>query len=249
MNWQFIRAIAEKDLYEVAKNRIAITGAIVLSIIFAVGLPLLITQVAVLTTGSDQQSFDTLLTSFPPALLEQLGTLSPTQLPIVLILGYLIAPLFLILPLVLSCMIAAEAFVGEKERKTLEALLYTPATDAELFLGKLFASIIPAVVYTWVNFLIFALVTNIAGYPVMGRIWFPTDRLADPHDFCRTCGCPSRSLGNGNHLDKGQYFHGSLPGIQYTRHPDYFSDGCPEYGPVIPLTFRCSACRAGVLRH
>jgi len=29
-------------------------------------------------------------------------------------------------------------------------------------------------VYTWVNFLIFALVTNIAGYPVMGRIWFPT---------------------------------------------------------------------------
>ena len=174
MNWQFIRAIAEKDLYEVAKNRIALTGAIVLSVIFAVGLPLLITQVAVLTTGSDQQSFDTLLTTFPPALLEQLGTLSPAQLPIVLILGYLIAPLFLILPLVLSCMIAAEAFVGEKERKTLEALLYTPATDAELFLGKLFASFIPAVVYTWVNFLIFALVTNIAGYPLMGRIWFPT---------------------------------------------------------------------------
>ena len=38
MNWQFIRAIAEKDLYEVAKNRIAISGAIVLSVIFAVGL-------------------------------------------------------------------------------------------------------------------------------------------------------------------------------------------------------------------
>ena len=51
--------------------------------------------------------------------------LSPEQLPIVLILGYLIAPLFLILPLVISCVIAAEAFVGEKERKTLEALLYT----------------------------------------------------------------------------------------------------------------------------
>ena len=139
MNWQFIRAIAEKDLFEVAKNRIAVSGAIVLSVIFAIGLPLLITQIAVVTTGSTQPFFDELSASIPAAFLEQMGTLSPAQFPIVLILGYLIAPLFLILPLVLSCMIAAEAFVGEKERKTLEALLYTPATDAELFLGKLFA--------------------------------------------------------------------------------------------------------------
>ncbi len=234
MNWQFIRAIAEKDLFEVAKNRIAVSGAIVLSVIFAIGLPLLITQIAVVTTGSTQPSFDELSASIPAAFLEQMGTLSPAQFPIVVILGYLIAPLFLILPLVLSCMIAAEAFVGEKERKTLEALLYTPATDAELFLGKLFASFIPAVVYTWVNFLIFALVTNIAGYPVMGRIWFPT-------------GCPARRLGNRDHLDKGQYFHGSLPGIQHPRNPDYFPDGCPEYGAVIPFAPGCSPCRSGVL--
>jgi len=74
----------------------------------------------------------------------------------------------------LACIIAAEAFVGEKERKTLEALLYTPATDGELFLGKVLAALIPAIVYTWVNFLVFTLVTNFAGYPVMGRFWFPT---------------------------------------------------------------------------
>jgi ABC-type Na+ efflux pump permease subunit len=74
----------------------------------------------------------------------------------------------------LSCIIAAEAFVGEKERKTLEALLYTPATDGELFLGKALAALIPGIVYTWVNFAIFAVVTNLAGYPAMGRIWFPT---------------------------------------------------------------------------
>jgi ABC-type Na+ efflux pump permease subunit len=75
----------------------------------------------------------------------------------------------------LSCIIAAEAFVGEKERKTLEALLYTPATDAELFIGKALAALIPGIVFTWVNFVIFALVTNAAGYRVMGRIWFPTE--------------------------------------------------------------------------
>jgi ABC-2 type transport system permease protein len=175
MNWQIIRAIAEKDLAEVLKNRIAVTGAIVLSVVFAVGFPLLITNINTLTQGGNNQaSFDAILKVIPADLQGQLAALSPEQLPIVLILGYLVAPLFLVLPLMLSSMIAAEAFVGEKERKTLEALLYTPATDGELFLGKALAALIPGIVYTWVNFAVFAIVTNIAGFPVMGRIWFPT---------------------------------------------------------------------------
>lgn len=91
-----------------------------------------------------------------------------------IILGYLIAPLFLVIPLMISCIIASEAFVGEKERKTLEPLLYTPATDTELFLGKIAAAMIPGIVYTWINFFIFALIVNIAGLPIMGSFWFPT---------------------------------------------------------------------------
>ncbi len=175
MNWQIIRAIAEKDLAEVLNNRIAVSGAIVLSIVFAILFPLLITQLPVLTQGSsDQMSVEELMRIIPAELQAALTSLSAEQLPIVLILGYLIAPLFLVLPLMLSCIIAAEAFVGEKERKTLEALLYTPATDGELFLGKALAALIPGIVYTWVNFAIFAVVTNSAGFPVMGRIWFPT---------------------------------------------------------------------------
>ena len=175
MNWQIIRTLAEKDLAEVLKNRIAVSGAIVLSVVFALVFPLLITQLPVLTQGSDDQaSLEELVRIIPAEILGEVMALSPEQLPIVLILGYLLAPLFLVLPLMLSCIIAAEAFVGEKERKTLEALLYTPATDGELFLGKALAALIPGIVYTWVNFAIFAVVTNIAGYPTMGRIWFPT---------------------------------------------------------------------------
>lgn len=175
MNWQIIRAIAEKDLAEVLNNRIAVSGAIVLSIVFSILLPLLITQIPSLAQGSsDQMSVEELIRIIPQELHATLATFSPEQLPIVLILGYLIAPLFLVLPLMLSCIIAAEAFVGEKERKTLEALLYTPATDGELFLGKALAALIPGIVYTWVNFAIFAVVTNSAGFPIMGRIWFPT---------------------------------------------------------------------------
>jgi uncharacterized membrane protein SpoIIM required for sporulation/ABC-type transport system involved in multi-copper enzyme maturation permease subunit len=45
-------------------------------------------------------------------------------------------------PTSISLVIALESFVGEKERFTIEPLLASPLTDAELFLGKLCASIL-----------------------------------------------------------------------------------------------------------
>ena len=74
MNWLYIRALAEKDLSEVAKNRIAVVGAVVLSVVFAIGFPLLITQIAVISGGSDLSEFDTLSAIIPA---EQLAGLSP----------------------------------------------------------------------------------------------------------------------------------------------------------------------------
>ena len=43
-----------------------------------------------------------------------------------LVNGYLLAPLFLIVPLMVSAVLAADAFAGEKERRTLESLLHLP---------------------------------------------------------------------------------------------------------------------------
>jgi len=75
--------------------------------------------------------------------------------------------------LMFSTVIAAESFAGERERKTIEALLYTPATDAELFTGKVLAGFIPAVLITLVSFAAYTIVLNAMAYPVMGRLWFP----------------------------------------------------------------------------
>jgi hypothetical protein len=52
-------------------------------------------------------------------------------------------------------------------------LLYTPATDGELYLAKLLSAILPAVALSWGSFLAYTLVVNLAGASVMGRIWFP----------------------------------------------------------------------------
>jgi ABC-2 type transport system permease protein len=70
--------------------------------------------------------------------------------------------------------IAADSFAGEKERKTLEALLYTPTTDRELLVGKMLSAWVPAVGVAWVSFVAYAIVANVAAWPVMGRVFFPT---------------------------------------------------------------------------
>jgi ABC-2 type transport system permease protein len=176
MNRRILMAVAVKDLREVRKNRVAVLGAVVLTIIFSVVLPLIFAGTteafAGNTTGQSNGVESLILT---PEIQAIVDGLEPDQVPVVLFLGYLLAPLFLVIPLMIASIIAAESFVGEKERKTLEALLYTPATDLELFMGKVIAAFIPAVLFAWINFAIYTVTVNAAGWAVMHRIWFPTD--------------------------------------------------------------------------
>src|SRR5512143_2037071 len=47
-------------------------------------------------------------------------------------------------PISFSLVIALEAFVGERERKSLEPLLATPLSNGQLYTGKMLASLVPA---------------------------------------------------------------------------------------------------------
>jgi ABC-type Na+ efflux pump permease subunit len=87
--------------------------------------------------------------------------------------AFMLAPLFLIMPLMFASVVGADSFVGERERKTLEALLYSPATDMELFLGKVLAAVIPAIGLSWLTYLVYIIVVNVASYGLFNRIWFP----------------------------------------------------------------------------
>jgi ABC-type Na+ efflux pump permease subunit len=109
----------------------------------------------------------------PPGLQAELTGYNETQTLIVLVLVYFLAPMYLILPLMVASVIAADSFAGEKERKTLEALLYTPTTDRELLLAKLLSAWLPALAIAWMGFLLYAIVANLAAWPAMGRVFFP----------------------------------------------------------------------------
>ena len=62
---------------------------------------------------------------------------------------------FLVLPTIIPLAIAAYSIIGEKEQGSLEPLLATPISDTQLFLAKALASVLPALVLTWLSFGIF----------------------------------------------------------------------------------------------
>jgi ABC-2 type transport system permease protein len=178
MNARSIKTLMLKDLKEVAQNQGAWVPAVVVPFIFLLLLPLGVIIIPQMVPGFEQwlatpDGLPAIQKYIGPFMGDALAGLTPIQTIIVMVTGYMLAPFLLIMPLMLSTIVGAESFVGERERKTLEALIYTPATDGELFVGKVAACVLPAVVLSWLSFVVYGLVVNIASYPVMGRIWFP----------------------------------------------------------------------------
>lgn len=177
MNTRIIRAIALKDWRQVRQNRMALMAMLILPVIFSVGLPLLFIILPKLVPDSSPTStgdIEVLMANLPPTLREQLAQFDHQQSITVLMLGYLFAPMFLMMPLLTSSIIGADSFAGEKERKTMEALLYSPATERELFFGKMLAAFIPALVITWGSFAVYGIILNVGVKGITGGLWFPT---------------------------------------------------------------------------
>jgi ABC-2 type transport system permease protein len=179
MNWRAVGALARKDLKEVRQNKVAWIPAAIVPMVIVLLLPLAFILGPTLfspsaATPASTGAVDTLTNLVPTSMARELPGLNEAQRWVVFTTGFISAPMILLLPLMFSSIAGADSFVGERERKTLEALLYTPATDGELFLGKVIASVVPALLLTWLSFVIYTVVVNVAGWHIMQRVWFPT---------------------------------------------------------------------------
>jgi ABC-2 type transport system permease protein len=177
MNWRSIRAIAVKDFKEVRQNKAAWVPALVVPMIFAVVIPLafsLLPQLIPAAEAAKQMGdMQDLIMRLPPAIQEIFARTSLEQGFVIYMTAFLFAPMFLIMPLMFSSIIGSDSFVGERERKTMEALLYTPSSDGTLLMGKIIASVVPAILLSWLSYTIYIIVVNAASWPLFGHIWFP----------------------------------------------------------------------------
>lgn len=175
MNWRAMFAIVRKDLKVVLQNKGVIVPIIAVPLILFGALPWLaaLAPSAINIAGSDMNDLESMINSMPAGLQNELAGYTTEQSTIVFFLVYMLAPLFLVIPLMVASTIAADSMAGERERRTLEALLYSPTTDRELFLAKLLSSWLAAIVVTLTGFVLYSVMANAAAWPSMGRIFFP----------------------------------------------------------------------------
>ena len=145
-----IKTIILKEWAEEFKNRF---------VLFTVAfLPLIMTAIpiAILFTLRGEAGLESVSSEMPA----QFTAFCPADLSggecfqVYLVSQFMI--MFMIVPLAIPATISSYSIVGEKTTHSLEPLLATPITTAELLVGKSLAAAIPAVLATWLGFAVFA---------------------------------------------------------------------------------------------
>lgn len=171
-----VRTIVRKEWAEIFKNRL---------VLFTVAfLPLVLTAIPLLmlffTRNLDASMMSELNNSQDVMQLfgEQCAGLDEADCAQYYLLS-IFTLMFMILPIAIPVTIAAYSIVGEKTTRTLEPLLATPITTAELLAGKALAAIVPAIIATWLSFAIYLLGVRLLASPaVFARVLEPGLLLA-----------------------------------------------------------------------
>lgn len=151
MNTNKIKIIVRKEWAEVFKNRMVLFTVAFLPLIMT-ALPL-----GIMYGTRDVGANQSLNTEMPSEMVNAMcaqGLTGAECFQVFMVSEFMM--LFMILPLAIPGTIAAYSIVGEKTTRSLEPLLATPITTAELLIGKCLAAVIPAVVATYGAFAVFA---------------------------------------------------------------------------------------------
>lgn len=171
MRSSVIWTVATKDLRESAANSQVVLPVVILPMVFVVLYPVGLLIGLRWMSPTDAQD---LIAQIPLSALPGADEMSTQGQVAYLATVYLFAAFFLIIPAMVATVLAANSFAGEKERHTLEGVLYTPVTDTELVVGKIVGAVAPAIVFSWLCFVVYTILVDVLGAPLVGRVYFPT---------------------------------------------------------------------------
>lgn len=146
-----IITIIRKEWAELYKNTLVLSVVLLLPLIF-VALPLGI----LFASGQFGDAGAIITDELPANALGLCTNLTGSECGQLVIVSQFML-LFMMVPMIIPSTIAPYSIVGEKTQRTLEPILATPISTADLLVAKNLASIIPAVLATWAAFGLFAI--------------------------------------------------------------------------------------------
>ncbi len=178
MNRRALWSITRKDMFGIQANIQVWLPMIIVPSILGVIIPGLLMWLLSRFGLNAINGVDRLLAMLEaipsPTLRELLATLPSDGARLAYIMAnYMLAPLFLLIPLMVSSVVSADSFAGEKERGTLESLLFSPVDLPTIFAAKTLAALLPSLMISYATFALAAITLNATGYSLLGRLFFP----------------------------------------------------------------------------
>lgn len=162
------KALIKKDLRNVTSNKRLFSVMLIVPLVLTVVLPSIFI-LATIFAPEDAGDLQSLLDLMPQS--EQTGDLS--HMVISLVLNNIMPVFFLMIPIMAASVMAASSFVGEKEKRTLETLLYCPLSLKQIFNAKILASFILSMMVSLISFIVMILVVEAEILLTTGGIILP----------------------------------------------------------------------------
>lgn len=161
-------SIIKKDLRGITANKQLLISMISVPVALTVVVPSIFIML-IHFVPDDLSDFDTMLRMLP---LE----IQPNNMEhaiISLVINNIMPVFFIIIPIMTSSIMAASSFVGEKEKRTLETLLYCPLSIKLIFQAKILSSFIMSQVVSILSFIVMTFVTQLEILITTGNLLLP----------------------------------------------------------------------------
>lgn len=144
-----VGTILRKEWAEVRRNRLVLSVVLIMPLVItALPVAMLAVMSRVGVSEADYQELGPLLDDPRYAGLSAVEALQSVMASNMLVL-------FLLMPVMLPLTIATYSIVGEKLTRSLEPLLATPITTAQLLAGKAIAAAVPGIAAAWLSYGLF----------------------------------------------------------------------------------------------
>lgn len=161
-------ALIKKDIRSITSNKQIVTVILIVPLVLTIFVPSVLCFVTVLAPDAASE-LQVLLDMLSITARE--GT--QEQMILRLVLNKIMPVFFLLIPIMASSVMAASSFVGEKEKNTLETLLYSPLSLKQLFQSKILAGFSVGMMVSFLSFAAMMLVLETEMFFLTGTVIMP----------------------------------------------------------------------------
>lgn len=162
-------AVTKKDIRGVTLNKQVFAVLLIVPLALTIVLPSIFVLVTAFAPDA-ASDFQKILDMLPADNVAR----SQQQRIFGLILNNIMPVFFLMIPIMASSVMAASSFVGEKEKHTLETLLYSPLSLKQMFQAKILAGFSVGMMVSYISFAAMMLVLELEVFLLTGEAILPS---------------------------------------------------------------------------